>query len=567
MLATLHIKNIGIIDEITIDFTKGFNILTGETGAGKSLIIDALSIISGGRFSKEMIRKGENYSFVEASIYVNKKPENKIKNISPEHIVPEQEGEANGDEQEDVHDEPENIIVSREIYENGRNTCKINGRMVTVSELKEVMTNIINIHGQNDSQNLLNEDNHIIYLDKFIGANVEKILKLYAEKYSEYLNIKRELKKNYGDDKERQRKLDILKYQYNEIEESGLKLSEDEELEKKKKIMSNAEKIVTSLNEANVQINDNALNSISIAISKLEKIEDLNVKYSKVLNSLKSNYYDLQEIAIDIGHLDDGMDFNEEDRNQLEIRLDTINDLKRKYGNTIEEILKYQEEVKEEIERIENLEEINQKLKERQLKLEEELLKYGEEIHALREKFASELSKKINKELQDLEMINATFSIKIEKIGLNPNGLDKIEFIISTNKGEDFKPLVKIASGGEMSRIMLAIKTVLSNVDDVPVLVFDEIDTGISGKAAKAVGEKLKKISKEHQVIVVTHLASIAAKGDTNFYIYKIIENEKTKTKIKELDEEEVIREIARIASGEITEISLEHAKELRKAS
>ena len=538
MISTLHIKNIGIIDEIMIDFSKGFNILTGETGAGKTLIIGALGIVAGGRFSKEMIRKGENHSFVEVSIYLPNHPK-----------------AVDG-----------NIIISREIFENGRNTCKINGRLVTVNELKEFMNNIINIHGQNDNQNLLNKENHIKYLDKFLGKEFLSKKNEYTELYNKYVDINRKLKENYGDEKEKQRKLDLLYYQVNEIKNANLKINEDEELEEQRNLIINAEKISKSLNEADMQINENALNSISIAIKNLEKIEDINIKYQKTLSSLKSNYYDLQEIAIDLSHYNSDTSFEEEERDEIENRIDEINDLKRKYGNTIEEILNYKNEVEEEIDKIENLEEKNKTLKTELTKITVELEKRAVELHEIRQKHGIKLENKINSELTDLEMPNAKFKINIENTNFNKDGTDEIEFMITTNKGEDFKPLIKTASGGEMSRIMLAIKTVLSDVDEVPILIFDEIDTGISGKAGNAVGEKLKTISKNHQVIIVTHLASIAAKGDSNYYIYKEVEGDNTKTRIKNLNEQEVIEEIARIASGIVSEISLKHAMELRAA-
>lgn len=538
MISTLHIKNIGIIDEIMIDFSKGFNILTGETGAGKTLIIGALGIVAGGRFSKEMIRKGENHSFVEVSIYLPNHPK-----------------AVDG-----------NIIISREIFDNGRNTCKINGRLVTVNELKEFMNNIINIHGQNDNQNLLNKENHIKYLDKFLGKEFLSKKNEYTDLYNKYVDINRKLKENYGDEKEKQRKLDLLNYQVNEIKNASLKINEDEELEEQRNLIINAEKISKSLNEADMQINENALNSISIAIKKLEKIEDINIKYQKTLSSLKSNYYDLQEIAIDLNHYNSDTSFEEKERDEIENRIDEINDLKRKYGNTIEEILNYKNEVEEEIDKIENLEEKNKELKTELTKVTVELEKRAIELHETRQKYGIELETKINSELADLEMPNAKFKVNIENTNFNKDGTDEIEFLITTNKGEDFKPLIKTASGGEMSRIMLAIKTVLSDVDEVPILIFDEIDTGISGKAGNAVGEKLKTISKNHQVIIVTHLASIAAKGDSNYYIYKEVEVDNTKTRIKNLNEQEVIEEIARIASGIVSEISLKHAMELRAA-
>ena len=537
MISTLHIKNIGIIDDLSINLNNGLNILTGETGAGKTLIIDSLGIISGERFSKEMIRKGENHSYVEACIY-----------------IPENELAVDG-----------NIIVSREIYLNGRNMCKINGRMVTVNELKEFMGSIIDIHGQHDNQQILNPATHIEYLDAFGSKEILKYKQEYQKLYNEYIRIKLELKENFGDEKEKQRKLDLLKYQFDEIENANIKIGEDEKLESDRKLILNSEKINESLSIADLEVSEHTMDALNSAIRALEKIEDLDEKHSKVLNALKSSYYDLQEIARDISDCRENVYFDEEERRNIETRLDTIFSLKRKYGNTIEEILKYKDKLEKEIIQLENIDEYNNKLKEKLNLLEKEMQSIAINIHEYRKEYAIKLEQEVNKELSDLEMRNAEIKIDIDKENnFNSNGLDKVQMLIKTNIGEDFKELTKIASGGEMSRIMLAIKNVLSDVDNVPVLIFDEIDTGISGIAAKSVGEKLKSISKMHQVLCVTHLASIAAKGDYNYYIYKKVENEKTQTNVNMLNEEETIKEIARIASGDITEISLEHAKALR---
>ena len=540
MISTLNIKNIGIIDDITINFNNGLNILTGETGAGKTLIIGALSILAGGRFSKEMIRNGEEYSYVELCIY-----------------IPENKNSVDG-----------NIIISREIYLNGRNMCKINGRLVTVNELKNFMQNIIDIHGQNDNQTLFNVSEHIKLLDEFSGKELSNIKKEYTNLYNEYINIKEELKRNYGDEKEKQRKLDLLKYQINEIEMAKLKIGEEEELMEQRKVIANSEKISENLQNASSCINENAVDSIYTAIRCLEKIQNINLEYSNILESLKGTYYEIEEIGRDIEEKSNNLEFDKNDLEMIENRLNIIYSLKRKYGNNVEEILNYKENKLQEINTIENLEEYTNQLKKQLLINEEQMLKLCIKMNEIRNLSANIITEKINKELEELEMKNAKFEVKIEfnneKIFTN-NGLDKVEFLISSNIGEEPKPLNKIASGGEISRIMLAIKNVLAEVDKVDILVFDEIDTGISGIAANSVGNKLKKISKNHQVLCVTHLASIAAKADYNYYISKKTENNKTSTKIKLLNENESIQEIARIASGEITEISLKHALELRK--
>ncbi len=537
MITNLHIKNIGIIGEIEIDFNTGLNVLTGETGAGKSLIIGALGIISGGRFSKEMIRNGENNSYIEICMY-----------------EPENENAIDG-----------NIIISREINLNGRNMCKINGRMVTVNELKDFMSDFLEIHGQNANQNLLNSKYHIKYLDEYIGKDVEELKQKYYVLYQKYNEIKIHLKENLGDEKERQRKIDLLNYQINEIENACLKNGEEEELEEKRKLMMNVEKIEKNLHEAHMSVGENTIDFLSSGIRALEKIEQIDTKYEDIANRLKSVYYEIQEISRDIAYYKDEVYFDEQERNDVETRLDLIYSLKRKYGNTIEEILEYCRQVKDEVYRIENLEDSINKLKKEQKDLEENMEIIAKQINQLRKEKGGILSKQINQNLQELEMKNAKVNICVEyQPEFFENGKDKVNINITTNVGEEEKELSKIASGGEMSRIMLAIKTVLASSDEMPILVFDEIDTGISGKAANSVAEKLSEISKKHQVLCISHLPNIAALGDYNYFISKKIKNNRTNTSIKLLNENEIIKEIARISSGEVNDTTIKYATELR---
>ena len=538
MISNIHIKNIGIIDDLEINLNKGMNVFTGETGAGKSLIIDAINIICGGRFSKEIIRKGENHSYVELCMY------------SPD----------------DINSVDGNIIITREIYSNGRNMCKINGRLVTVAELKNFMSNYIEIHGQNANQQLFDNKTHIKYLDNFIGKEIFDLKVEYKNKYTRYNEIKRELRENYGDEKEKQRKLDLLRYQLNEIQEAKLKTGEEEKLEEKRKIILNSEKIAKNLSEANNAVGENVIDMLSTAIRALEKIEEIDSKYTETIENLRNSYYNLQEISRDINNYMEDIEFDEQEIEKIETRLDTIYNLKRKYGNNIEEILKYGEEVKTEIDKIENVDKYNEQLKKEQKELENEMTKLAEKISGIRKEEAQKLSSKINKELLDLEMSNAIINIKVEyKINeFFEDGKDSVQILIKTNVGENESELSKIASGGEMSRIMLAIKKVLTEVDRIPVVIFDEIDTGISGKASRTVASKMKSISKEHQVICVSHLAPIAAIADYNYFISKKVENERTTTSVQLLNEQEVICEIARISSGEINEVTLKYANELR---
>ena len=506
---------------------------------GKTLIIDSLNILAGARFSKDIIRRGEEYSFIEMCLY-----------------LPENELSIDG-----------NIIISREIHTNGRNLCKINGRMVTVNELKKFMENIIDIHGQYDNQTLMNVNTHINLLDEYAGEKLKNLKIKYINLFKEYKQIQEKIKKNYGDEKEKQRKLDLLKYQLTEIESAKLKIKEDIELDTKRKIMLSSEKVAENLEIANIEIGEKCIDCLNNSIKAIEKIADVDKEYKNILTSLKNMYYELQETARQINENKECTFFDENERNEIEERLDTIFSLKRKYGNSIEEILDYKEDIKNEIKRIENLEEYMEILKKEKQQKENDMYKICTEITQERTTFAKKISNEVNIQLRDLEMKNVVFETKIDSIeNFNENGLDNVEFLICTNVGDCYKSLAKIASGGEMARIMLAIKSVLADVDKVPILVFDEIDTGISGIAAKAVANKLKVISKSHQVLCVTHLATIAAQGNYNYYISKSVLKNQTKTSIDLLSEEETIREIARIASGEISEITLKHAEELRKA-
>ena len=538
MITTLHIKNIGIIDDLTIELDKGFNVLTGETGAGKTLIIDSINIISGGRFSKEIIRRGEKYSFVEVNLFLE-----------------------TNDEFTDG-----NVVVSREVHLNGRNICKINGRLVTVTELREFMSNIIDIHGQNDNLKILSKMYQIGYLDNYCGNDLLKLKLEYSENYSKYLNIKKKLKENFGDNKERERKLDLLQYEFDEIDVANLKVGEEKELIEERMIYLNYEKISTSISQS-IDFSSKALSNLESVIKSLEKIADLDDEYSKKLENVRNIYYELDDFSHDVNFMSDEIFFNEDEINEVESRLNLIHTLKRKYGNSIEEMLDYKSSIEAEINRINNLDEENEKLKNELENIKSLMNNICIKMHEFRFEISKKLNDRINKELVDLEMKNAKFNTRVKFLDeFNQYGRDDVEFYISPNVGEDENELSKIASGGEMSRIMLAIKNVLADTDDTSVLIFDEIDTGISGKAAKSVGKKLRRIGDTHQVICITHQPSIAAVGNSNYFIYKDTFGGRTSTVVKKLDEEGVINEIARISNGEVTDIAKKHAIELIKS-
>lgn len=533
MLGQLHIKNIGIIDEITINFEDGLNILSGETGAGKSLIIDSINAITGSRISKEIIKHGESMALVEACFF----------------------------------HEDETKILTREFYQNGRNICKIDGRMVPLGELKVVGENLIDIHGQHDNQSLLNEKTHVNLLDSFAEKDIATIKEQYEKELDEYKNIKDKIKSSYGDPLERARRIDLLKYQKDEIEQANLSESEEENLENRRNIIMNSEKIAKSLNKSYMLLDENILENLGSVTHELSSISGIDDKYSELLQTINDSYYSLKEVSSDIASCCEDVNFDENEQAEIEERLDLIFSLKRKYGNEIPKILSYLDEISEELNFLENSEEIIQKL---QIELESKakiLKDLALQIRKIRKESSKVIEEKVNEQLQDLEMKRAyiQFEFKESETFLE-NGMDIIQVMICTNVGEGLKPLTKIASGGEVSRVMLALKTVLCMYDEIPTMIFDEIDTGISGQAGKAVGEKMKIIGKTHQVICVTHLPVIAAAGDANYFIEKFTKDERTVTKVSRLDEKETINEIARILAGnELSEAVLKHAKELRK--
>ena len=539
MITNLHIRNLGIIKDIDVELGEGFNVLTGETGAGKTLIIDALNLLSGERFSKEMMRNKEEEVLIEANIFDGSK----------------------------ISEEEKNVVVSRKISFDGKNICKINGRLVSIRELKKYMQNVIDIHSQNDNQKLFDKKYHIELLDNFSNEILEIKYK-YLTEYNEYISIKKQLQENFGDDSLRIRNLDIMRYQLNEIEEAGI-IESEEELEIKKNKIQNREKIITNMQSVEYEFENNIINSFENVMKNFSKLSGIDEEYESKYNLLESSYYEMKEV----------MDFTRdvlcnlnndgfEDEKILN-RIDLINKLKRKYGGSIEEIEKYKEDLKYKISKIENLDDYINKLKLEEENIKKTMTKIAYTLSEKRKKVASKLSCLINKELLDMDMKNVNVNIEVTYDNddeFTATGKDSVEFLIKTKLGGEYLPLTKIASGGEMSRVMLAIKTVLFKSYNVSTVVFDEIDVGISGMAATKVAKKMENLSKEAQVICVTHLANVAALADNNLYIYKEnLNNKETATKIKKLSGEEKIREVARISFGKITEVAIKYAYELQK--
>lgn len=557
MLQQLDIHNVALIDSVSIEFGQGLNVMTGETGAGKSIIIDSINAILGERVSKEIIRTGTDKATVEAVFQVDNK---RLADIF----------EAAGIDAE----EDGTLVLSREFTVSGRNICRVNGKMSTVSLLKEIGERIIDMHGQHDNQSLLRTSSHIDLLDSFGGEKIEKLKAEYRELLKNYKNIKSKLKELTGDKQERERKLDLLKFQINEIKKAKLKPGEEEDLNKQRILLSSSEKIIDALSKAYEQlysgnnIKNSAHDNINEALKELSALTGIDEKYANISKNLEDIMYQLTDIVDEIRNERDSVEYDPAMLEQVEERLDSIFRLKKKYGSNIEEILSYLNKIEGELDEINGSEETVKKLDEEIAKVEAALYEKAQLLNNEREKASRILEEKIGGELNELEMKNARFKVELQfdaadrKFSLN--GLDTVEFLISANAGEPLKPLSKIASGGEMSRVMLAIKTILADVDSVPVLIFDEIDIGISGKAAQKVGEKLSYISRSHQVICVTHLAQIGCMADSNYLIEKISTKDNTRTSVKKLGEKDTRNEIARIIGGaNISDITLKNAEEM----
>lgn len=562
MLLQLDIQNIALIDKVNIEPGRGLNILTGETGAGKSIIIDSINAILGERVSRDLIRTGKDKALVEAVFQIDN---SRFADIFEEMgMEPEEDG---------------TLIISREFSQSGKNICRINGKMATVSILKSFGERLVDIHGQFDNQSLLRTDSHLQLLDSFAGTGISDMKQRYAALLNEYRETKAHLKSLSGDKGERERKIDLLSFQVEEIKKARLKPAEEEELNKQRTLLSSSEKIVNSLANAyeylfsGNNIKSSASDNMSEALNELHSIEKLDFRYEEITKKLQDISYLLEDVIEEIRNERDNSEYNPELLEEIEERLDLIFKLKRKYGNSIKEILDYCAKTEAQLNEIIKSEEIIERLLKKLKKIDGELYEAAEALNSLRRKAAGVLEAKIADQLEDLEMKRAKFKVDIHFEGAldqngerryTSNGLDRVEFLISPNAGEPLKPLSKIASGGEMSRIMLAIKTILADVDMMPTLIFDEIDIGISGKASQKVGEKLSYISGSHQVICVTHLAQIASMADNHFLIEKVSGEDSTQTFVKKLADAEIRSEIARLLGGATSsEISIKYADEM----
>lgn len=547
MLNHLSIKNVAVIDRLGVDFHSGVSVLTGETGAGKSIIIDSINMILGDRANKGLVRYGSDKAVVQAVFDAD------------ESVIPILE-------ENDIDADDGQIVITRQLTGEGKSVARINGMVVTLNVLRDIADKLINIHGQHDSQALLTPAKHISFLDAY-AVNDE-----YIRKYRECLKRKRETEKKIQslemDEQEKMRRIDLLEYQVDEISKAELEKGEDEELKEQREIYANAEQITGAVAEAYMNIyggDEAAYDSISAAVDALAAVNGVNPKLKSMYEALSGVMYSLEDVAHEVKEFGDSVEFDEQALNDVEERLDLISKLKRKYGAEIEDILKYLETARKDLEDIKLSDERTNELKEELCSIVSELQGYGKEISKRRAKYAEVLEKGIEQSLHELNMERSQFKVNIETSDeFYENGMDRVEFLISTNPGEPLKPLVKIASGGELSRVMLAIKSILADSDNVDTLIFDEIDTGVSGRAAMSIAKKLSEIGRGKQVICITHLPQLTAAADNHYLIQKNTEGEMASTTLTELDGEQREIELARIIDGgEVTELALSHAREM----
>ena len=547
MLSVLHIENIAVIEQAEILFEGGFNVLTGETGAGKSIVIDAISAILGERTYRDVIRTGANRAFVSA-IFTN---------------IPQYDWFS----ENQVEFDTQELQVQREIYADGRNVCRVNGRPVSVASLKKLGGRLINIHGQHDSQQLFDEENHLTYLDAF--ARDEQELEAYQQAFSAMQSVQREIQKLSMDESEKLRLVETLQYQIEEIRAANLASGEEEQLKERRKVLQNAEKLSDALRMADEALyggdsSDGAAGLLSNAEHALSRVSTIGADMQTLHQKISDLMYSVQDAADELRAMRDDLSYSEGELEEIEERLDAIHKLKRKYGASVEDVLAYLADSEQRLDEIEFASDRIETLKKREAELQKETIRQGEILREKRLSAAQAMESRICDELRQLDMPKIRFVCEFTPQQPMQTGLDSVRFLMSANVGENLKPLSKVASGGELARIMLAMKQVLAQQDGVPTLIFDEVDAGVSGRAAQKVAYKLWTVSKGRQVLCVTHLPQIAAMADAEYTVEKRVENERTYTSVLHLDESGRKQELARLIGGSmITETTLAGAAEL----
>lgn len=554
MLKELSVRQFAIIDQLRIEFDRGFHVLTGETGAGKSILIDALGLIMGGRASAEYVRHGAKKAEIEALF--------ELEMADPIWHLLEEWG---------VASDQDDLIIQREISHTGKSTCRINGRLVTVSMLKQIGPKLLNIAGQHEHHSLLDVEEHLAWLDEFAGEEVLTLREQYQEKYRQYRQVAKELAALNRNEAEIESQIDYYQFQSNEIASASLVEGEEEELRQERERLAHMEKLIsnTSLAYELLQGDGKGLDYVGQAMIEIEEIAKIDESMQPVSESIQSVYYQLEEMVRQLSAYRDTLEFDPERFHQVEERIHLIEQLKRKYGPSISEILAYQQEIEQKLEQLQSLDTSKEELMKQHVQLLQECQQLADEITQLRKKAAQRLEIQVEKELKELNMGSTVFHVAFfpnhfREEQLDETGQDVIEFQIAPNPGEPLKPLHKIASGGELSRIMLALKCIFTDLQHVQTIVFDEVDTGVSGRTAQAIAERMALLARRNQILCVTHLPQVACMADLHYYIYKQEENGKTKAYVQKLAYEERTLELARMLGGvEVTEKTKQHAEEM----
>lgn len=551
MLQELSVKNFAIISSLQLEFQMGMTVLTGETGAGKSIIIDAMGLLTGGRGSSDYIRQGANKCTLEGLFSMPKSQE--LKQLL---------------EELGIETEEDSLVIQRDISASGKNVCRVNGRIVNITNLKRIGEYLVDIHGQNEHQELMQSERHIDMLDEFGGKKLLTVKEKYTRAYQEYRALEAKVRKRQKNEKEFAQRMDMLHFQSDEIASAQLVAGEEEQLLEERNKLNNFQKIADALTISYAALNgedDSSLDKIGTSMNELASIESLDPEYKTLSDTVQNAYYLLQEASGDLSRLIDGLELDEGRLNEVENRLELIRQMKRKYGDSIETILSYYEEITKELAEADFLEggtgDLEALLAEKQQAAHQQALVLRKE----RKRLAKELEQQILTELKELYLERTEFEVRFTELEhLQENGLDGVEFYITTNPGEPLKPLVRVASGGELSRVMLAMKTIFSQTQEITSIVFDEVDTGVSGRVAQAIADKIYQISENSQVLCITHLPQVAAVADEHYFIEKEIVAGRTETSVRILSEKERVNEIARMLAGsEITKLTIEHAQEL----
>ena len=550
MLVNLHVKNLALISEVDVDFDEGLVVLTGETGAGKSLVIGSVNLALGEKASKDLIRTGTDYSLVELTFKVGESVANALKDMD---IYMEDDSE---------------VVVTRKISKD-RSVAKINGETVNLKTLKAAMSLLVDIYGQHEHQTLLYKKNHLSFLDDFAKNDIGELKDKVSDEYKSYRKILKVLEEMQMDSSTQAKEVEFAKFEIKEIETANLTEGEDETLEAEFKKMNNSQSTSQSLSEAYECLTAGDVNASSALSRAIDAVNRISIE-DEAIENIKKSLYDVDSLvnqtSTDINEYNKTLEYDPERVKEVEDRLDTINTLKMKYGQTTELILDYLKDRQDFVDRIENYEEELEKLKTDLKTSEESLKKLSKDLSAKRKKSAKDFEKKVVKALEELNFLSVEFKVDFKEKDLSSDGIDDIEFMLSTNPGEPLKPLGDVASGGELSRIMLAIKSVMANADEVDTLIFDEIDAGISGKTATAVGEKLDLLARKNQVICISHLSQIASMADSHFLISKSVKDNKTFSEVERLDRESSVKELARLSGGiEDSDLAIKHAEELKK--